>query len=252
MRIIDGHVHIGKWGEVFLNYETTVNQAVEVMKNSGIDAAVCMPADAEPNLKLLNESYDRKDFKFYFCAWLNPDDAELDKFLEDNLNKIHFFKVHPSLVRKKITDYSFEKYFKIAEQNKIPVIVHAGGWVQMSSFVFPLDVAEKHAELDIIIAHLGGSTPVMNIECANTLKERKLNNVYLGTESIREFDFVRRVAEIAGTDRIIFGSDYNLGLPEMYITVIDSLPFPMAEKEKIFSGNILKLIRKREEKIKTV
>ncbi len=49
MRIVDSHIHIGKWSNIFFNYESTVEEAVEVMKSSGVDAAVCMPADATRN-----------------------------------------------------------------------------------------------------------------------------------------------------------------------------------------------------------
>ena len=55
MKIIDGHVHIGRWSEVFLNYESTVGQAVEVMKESGVSSAVALPCDTFENEKLLND-----------------------------------------------------------------------------------------------------------------------------------------------------------------------------------------------------
>ena len=34
--IIDAHIHIGKWSKVFFNYESTVKEAIDVMKSSGV------------------------------------------------------------------------------------------------------------------------------------------------------------------------------------------------------------------------
>ena len=33
--IIDAHIHIGKWSDIFFNYESTVAQAIDVMKRFG-------------------------------------------------------------------------------------------------------------------------------------------------------------------------------------------------------------------------
>ena len=73
-------------------------------------------------------------------------------------------------------------------------------------------------------------------------KEKKYKNVYLGTESVREFYFVNELVHIVGADKVIFGSDYNLGLPLTYIPIVEALNIPSSDKELIFSGNILRLI----------
>ncbi len=74
------------------------------------------------------------------------------------------------------------------------------------------------------------------------MKNKKYKNVYLGTESVREFYFVNKVVHTVGAEKVIFGSDYNLGLPLTYIPIIESLDIPPSDKEMIFSGNILRLI----------
>jgi len=47
---------------------------------------------------------------------------------------------------------------------------------------------------------------------------------------------------LVGAEKVIFGSDYNIGLPKMYIPIIESLNISANEKELIFSGNILRLL----------
>lgn len=240
--IIDAHIHIGKWSNVFFNYESTVDEAIDVMKNSGVSAAVCMPADSTPNQKLFSETHDNPKFKFYYKAWINPDDRDLDDFLKKNLDDVSLFKIHPSIQRKRITDPAYDKYLQLAAEKRKPVVVHCGRWQEIASYKFPLEIAEKYPELILILAHLGGDSPALYLECAKEVKQQKYHNVYLGTESVREFYFVNKVVQTVGAEKIIFGSDYNLGLPKTYIPIVESLDIPESDKELIFSGNILRLI----------
>lgn len=242
MKIIDGHIHIGKWGEIFFNYESTIEQAIEVLKSSGIDAAVCLPANVTPNHILLEEIKKHNDFCFYFSPWINPDDKHLDGFLEKNIKDISILKFHPSVQRRKITDESYKKYIEFAVDNDKPIVVHCGRWQEIASYKFPLELIKKYPGLKIILAHLGGDQPGLYLECAKEVKALNNKNIFLGTESIREFYFVNEVVKTVGPEKVIFGSDYNLGLPEMYIPVIKSLKITDNEKELIFSGNILRLL----------
>ena len=67
MKIIDGHIHIGRWSSVFLNYETNINQAVNVMKEAGVSSAIALPCDTFENEKLLNDVKVSKRFYISFC-----------------------------------------------------------------------------------------------------------------------------------------------------------------------------------------
>jgi len=242
MKIIDAHIHIGKWSEIFLNYESTVSEAIKILKDSGVDSAVCMPADATTNEELFTQIYNNPDFKFYFNAWINPDDKNLDDFLKKNIDKISLFKFHPSIQKKRITDEYYDKYIRLAVEKEKPIVVHCGRWQEIASYKFPLELAERYPELILILAHLGGDQPWLYLQCAKDVKEKKYKNVYLGTESVREFYFVNKVVQTVGADKVIFGSDYNLGLPLTYIPIVESLNIPSSDKELIFSGNILRLI----------
>lgn len=243
MIIIDSHIHIGQWSDIFFKYNSTVDEAIAIMKKAGVSAAVCMPADNEPNEKLLNEVINNTHFKFYFNAWINPEDKTLDSFLDKHLKQISLFKIHPSIQRKRITDESYDKYLQLAAENKIPVIVHCGRWQEIASYKFCLEVSLKYPELIIILAHLGGDTPSLYLECASEVKKPEYKNVYLGTESVREYKFVEQAIKKAGAEKVIFGSDYNLCLPQTFIPVIENIDIPTEDKELIFSGNILRLLK---------
>lgn len=244
MKIIDAHIHIGKWSEIFLNLESTVDEAVTELKKSGVYEAICMPTDRTSNQELFDEIKSRTDYKFYFNAWINPLDKKLDSFLEKNLSEISFFKIHPSIDKRKITDESFQKYLKLASDNKIPVVVHCGRWKEMAGYEHCLEAARKLPDLRIILAHLGGDQPAICTQCAKDVVFGNFKNVYLGTESVREYYFVNEVVKTTGAEKVLFGSDYNLGLPSSYLPVIDRLKVSNEEKELIYSGNAMKLLQK--------
>lgn len=240
--IIDSHIHIGKWSEIFFNYESSVEEAIKTMKSSGINAAICMPSDNTSNSELFDQIRRVTEFKFYFNAWINPSDNNLDDFLNENLENVSLFKIHPSIQKLRITDPAYDKYLRIAAENNKPVIVHCGRWQEIAGYGFALEIAEKYEKLNLILAHMGGDQPSIVLSCAEEIRKRKLPNVYLGTESVREFYFVNEAVKKVGPEKVIFGSDYNLGLPGMYIPVIESLRLNSSDKELIFSGNILRLL----------
>ncbi len=244
MKIIDAHIHIGKWSEIFLNLESTVDEAVRELKKSGINEAICMPTDRTSNAELLSEIKNRKDYKFYFNAWINPLDKNLDDFLEKNISDIYFFKIHPSIDKRKITDAAFEKYLYLASEKKIPVVVHCGRWKEMAGYEICLEAADKFPDLRLILAHLGGDQPSICTQCARDVKDGGYKNVFLGTESVREYCFVNEVVNTLGAEKILFGSDYNLGLPASYLPIIDRLKISNEEKELIYSGNAMRLLQK--------
>jgi len=242
MRIIDAHIHIGKWSNIFYEYGSTVEQAVSVMKSSGVEAALCMPTDATSNEELFSRTRESCGFKFYYNAWIDPTDKNLDEFLERNINEISAFKIHPSIQRLKISDAAYDKYLRLASDTGKVIVVHCGRWQEMAGYKFPLEVALKFPDLKIILAHMGGDQPSLYLECAEEVKNKKYKNVYLGTESVREFYFMNLAVKKVGAEKVIFGSDYNLGLPLTYIPIVESLQISDEEKELIFSRNLLKLI----------
>lgn len=238
--IIDAHIHIGKWSEIFFNYESTVLQAIEVMKSSGVNAAVCMPADATDNEDLFSETYNNPDFKFYFKAWINPKDKKLDLFLEKNIDNISLLKFILLFKEQGSPMVPMISIFLASE--KKPVVVHCGRWQEIASYHYPLEFADKYPDLILILAHLGGDQPSLYLDCAKTIPDKKYKNVYLGTESVREFYFVNKVVNTVGAEKVIFGSDYNLGLPLTYIPIIETFDIPAPDKDFILLGNILRLM----------
>lgn len=121
-------------------------------------------------------------------------------------------------------------------------------------------VLERYPELNFIVSHLGGAIPylaerVQNCyeaypECQKNISgpaKDYLKKFYYDTVSFFEPALICAHAFV-GADHMILGSDYPhvIGDIREAVTSIEALKISDAEKEKIFSGNILKLMHKDE------
>jgi predicted TIM-barrel fold metal-dependent hydrolase len=97
-------------------------------------------------------------------------------------------------------------------------------------------------ELRIICAHWGGGLPFYALmpEVASAL-----TNTFFDTAAtlfLYRPTIFRHVAEIAGADKILFGSDYPLMSPRRVIAQIESLGFPQETETMILEDNARRLL----------
>jgi predicted TIM-barrel fold metal-dependent hydrolase len=94
----------------------------------------------------------------------------------------------------------------------------------------------------IVGAHWGGGLPFYAL-----MPEVKaaLKNVYFDTAAsplLYSPDIYRRVIELVGEDKILFGTDYPLLKAGRYFKEIDSLRLPPATSKEILGGNAARLL----------
>jgi predicted TIM-barrel fold metal-dependent hydrolase len=75
-----------------------------------------------------------------------------------------------------------------------------------------------------------------------SVRRARLANVFLGIEGVREYWAVQRAVDDLGADRVIFGSDYPLGHPRMYLGLVDALRLSEEQRGLVLGGNILRLL----------
>ncbi|MDD5289054.1 MAG: amidohydrolase family protein [Dehalococcoidales bacterium] len=97
-------------------------------------------------------------------------------------------------------------------------------------------------DLKLVCAHWGGGLPFYALmpEVRTALK-----NVYFDTAAspfIYTPQIYGQVAQLAGADKILFGSDYPLISPKRYFREIDSLELPAITRRKILGGNAQNLL----------
>ncbi|MBM4388440.1 MAG: amidohydrolase family protein [Deltaproteobacteria bacterium] len=243
--IIDGHVHVGRWAiENFSACSTTLEESAGLLASLGFGGALVMTTDTGNNESLLAElkGYGGA-LRLFFAFWVNPFGRGNFRLLEREKGNVSALKFHPSFLKTPATSPLIEGYFKFAEREKLPCIIHCGRWKEIADFRIALSAAERYGA-DFILSHMGGDSPEIVSECVKTVKERGLPNVYLGTESIREYWLVQTALDTLGADRLIFGSDYNLNHPLSFVAVINALKCGDGDRKKILGENLLSLFRR--------
>jgi predicted TIM-barrel fold metal-dependent hydrolase len=244
--VIDGHIHWGRWRPEREGWPgATLDEIRAALARSGIDGAVLMPTDEADNVGLA-EALAPNPEGFHFFAWLDPHHVDRTMtFLEEHRGHVAGLKVHPSLERLRVDDPAWTPFLEFADRWRLPVIVHCGRWQEMASWKFCLTVAERHPDASIIIAHMGGDLPTLQQECSLEVAHRGLPNVYLGTESIREYYSLRIALDRLGPERILFGSDYPLGWPAAYLAVFDGALPSEEERRLVLGANLLRLMQRK-------
>jgi len=244
--VIDGHVHWGRWRPEREGWPgATMDEIRVALARSGIDGAVIMPTDEADNEGLAEALAPNPD-GFHFFAWLDPHHPDRTmETLERHRGHLAGLKVHPSLERLRVDDAAWAPFLEFADEWRLPVIVHCGRWQEMASWKFCLTVAERHPEAAIIIAHMGGDLPTLQQDCSLEVQRRALPNVYLGTESIREYYSLRIALDRLGPERILFGSDFPLGWPAAYLAVFDGALPSEEERRLVLGANLLRLIQQK-------
>lgn len=245
--IVDGHIHWGTWKPERIGWPGAgIAEIADALDRSGVDQAALMPTDTADNDGLADAIAADGSGRFHLFPWATPHDPDRTlEFLDRRGSQVAGLKFHPSLERVRVDDPLWRPFLDYAERHRLPVVIHAGRWQEMSSWRICLDVAERHPEASIITAHMGGDTPDLQQECSAAMAERRLPNAYLGTESIREYYSLRIALDRLGPERILFGSDYPLGWPAAYLAVLDGARPTAEERGLVLGGTFARLIGRR-------
>ncbi len=247
--IVDAHVHVGSWADpAFFDRKATFEETLNELGRSGVEGAYLFPTDRKENRNLLERirrhERDRSSFRCWFFPWVDPGDFSTMAFLEEERAGIHGLKIHPSYDRLPVTDPAFDPFFEFASLRGLPVVIHCGRWQEVAGFRFALDRAAESPEIPVVLSHLGGDLPVLQVEAFRQVVDRKLDNVLFGTESVREYWNLERGVRELGACRFLFGSDYSLGHPSLYRTVLDLCRITEEERRMILGGNALNLMER--------
>ncbi len=150
-------------------------------------------------------------------------------------------KLHPDIQRFKIDDYRCLKIYELCEQEGLPILMHTGD--SRYDFSNPnrlLPVLQIYTGLTVIGAHLGGWS--VWDEATETLAG--LPNLYVDCSSCMPFmpsEKVRTVIRRYGAERVLFGSDYPMFLPDRELTAFMALGLTEEENRLILHDNACRL-----------
>ena len=233
--IVDVHSHYGKWP--FPMRGTGVEFTLELMRQRGISKTIMSSSYAivydfvEGNAEMAQAIEGHPELLGYVTVNPNYFDASCRE-LEKYYRKPNFVgaKIHPAYCRRLINSPQNKVLVrKIAEYGR-PLLIHTYGSGAPAQI---LDLASECPKLPIIMGH-GGADAWR--EAADVVKQAE--NVYMEfCCSVLETDKVRRTIEIAGADRILFGSDLDLIHPGFIAGVYEEAGLSQAEKEKVLCKN---------------
>ena len=249
----------------FADYDSFKEGLTEMMDCAKLDYAVVLATD----FSLVNEGRMTND---EYMQWLYDQCQVDDRLLlftgvdanhKDAIEKIERYYDRYEPVGMKVypasgfypNDPKYEQYWSKIEELGLPVTVHAG------MALAPLDekychpnylsaVAERHPDLKIIVAHLGGK---FHDELIPLMQEHE--NVYTDCSALQGWmpdgkDTIRqRLDEVTSLfpDRVVFGSDFplyeNHTTCSRFIEIIRSLDFGNdGVKDKLLGDNMARLL----------
>lgn len=257
--ILDAHTHIG-FGKLIT---AKPKQLIASLNNARIDGAIVFAGDinACPTEKLLKEItvYRKKLFPVGSVSPYSdkkPSFVKIERWLKER--KIYGLKFYPGYESFYPYDAVVEPYLKILERFRQPAVFHTGDTYNIAEgarlrFAMPLhidEIAVRHPNLPIIIAHMGNPWLLDGAEVAF-----KNDNVYYDCsgwvygafKAADRAHFRRRLGEIRGYTgsfkKMLFGTDWPVSNQKSYVAFIQSLPFRRKERAMILAQNAIDIFR---------
>lgn len=190
-KIIDSHVHVGKWSEngkqrdytkdldTFtkspLGNGDTVERAIAsnldcMTYRDGVDKIEFLSDEIVGNKRLL-ELADKNPVlaPLATCQPGYGNSDNIKKLIEENPNRFVGLKFHPEQLKIPANDSRYYEYMKMASQQNLPCLFHSartfdvdysgGGIGKASEFSNPMQIyelARKYKDVPVIMAHWGG------------------------------------------------------------------------------------------------
>jgi len=243
--IIDSHVHIGKTEKTERFW--TLNSYAEYMDSHGIGKAVVMPnisseiPFADLNHDLLTEylvCYGQSRYNLLYLIDIHGTLQQIEKYSE----LVSGLKYHPSVLQVSADDARFYRWVDIALEKDWPILVHCGR-DPMSHIQHLINVAKKVPQAKLIAAHMGGNSTELIERAISSIKEERVDNVYLDTSNGKLPWLIDKAVNILGEERILFGSDEPYADVRVAKYLIELTTISTEAKECIFYKNVERVFR---------
>lgn len=257
--IIDSHTHvypdkiaqkaadsIGQFYNINMHLDGSVSTLLKTMETSGVSKSlICSAALTPDRVATINNfiaaTVQAHPDKLMGLMTLHPDmedpKAEVERAMQMGLKGV---KLHPDMQKFALDDPICDQMYAACE-GVCPMLLHTGDkrYRYSNPDMIPR-VLEKFPNLTLICAHMGGYSEWE--EAAKCLAD---TNVYVDCSSTffaLEKEKVLELFDLFGEDRILFGSDYPMWHMGDEIKTLLSLGLSETALNKIFSGNIMKIL----------
>jgi uncharacterized protein len=240
---IDTENHIGKFrGDpyTFLGHGVEPEDLEALLDQYGFDMAVVVPATEQfadnKGLAKVTAAHPR----LIGFALINPyaDDggvSELERAVGDW--GMRGIKLMPLRHAYEIDGDQPRRLMKRAEElGPLPVNIHSGG-----HFCLPWQIAALAREfptVPIIMDHMGDRYYLDG--AINVAKEQA--NIFLQTSIVAMPGYIRLAVDAVGADRVIYGSDYPSGHPEIMLATIRLANLAPADEALVLGENFARIL----------
>ena len=259
MEIIDSHCHIypekiakkavnaiGDFYGIEMERNGTAKELNELLIQNGVSKAVIHSTATKPeqvpsiNDFIINTVNTYDNFIGYGTMHAYYDDLE-SEYKKIKKGGLKGLKIHPDFQKINIDDKVMDTIYELVS-DEMPILFHIGD--KTKDFSNPerlLNVLKRFPKLKPIAAHLGGYQKWN--ESAQLFKGRE---VWFDTCSSFEYltdDAILSIINSQGIEKILFATDYPMWNFDNEYKRLISLGLDDSSLEKIFSGNIKKLLK---------
>lgn len=258
--IIDAHCHIypdkiaekaslatGRFYGIGISYDGKVSTLLDVGKKAGIDKFIVQSVATTPKQvasinRFIHDTVECNKGTMFGLGTLHPDSSDIkgdvEYLIELGLGGV---KLHPDIQGFKLDDYRCLKIYEICEENGLPILIHTGDsrydYSNPNRLVPILDIYDR---LIVVGAHFGGWS--MWERAALELYEKP--NFFVDCSSsfyALSDEQIKKIISEYGTDRVLFGTDYPMWIPDAEVRRLLSLGYGKQDFDKISWQNAVKV-----------
>jgi len=241
--VIDANVFIG---DSLYENSLGLQKLLEMMRQSGVEKAVVRPLkppdfDFDRANRFISE-LQRTHPNLIGFGRVNPllrqaPEQALTAVQEYDLRGIH---LHPWEENYQINSAKVDRVVEALEA-QVPIYVSAG-YPVVSHPLQVQDLADRHPETTFIATH-GGQQDISGMSFDDALiMARESQNVCFDVSGVYRRDFIELLVEQAGEERIVFGSCTPYMDMAFEIVRIRSTHLGLEIKDRIFQGNINRIL----------
>ncbi len=236
----------------------TAEKLIDSMDDAGIDMSVVLNigwrslefcAMTNDYIMEMAAKYPKRLVAFCSVPQLSAPEciAEIDRCIKGGTRGIG--ELRPDIERDLMDEYGIACALEIMKANKLTLLFHStepvGHDYPGKDFITPAILEtfiNQFPGIDIICAHWGGGLPFYHLMPE---VKRAFVHVYYDSAAspfLYSPPVYKVVAELAGADKILFGSDYPVISQKRLLREINAIDMSAADKESFLSGNAAKLL----------
>lgn len=260
--IVDCHVHVNNYDDETVHaLDRSVDLLVRTMRRNRVDLALILTSyTVTPGRPSTRQVVDAVRDLPYLSVVAGLDFTSFDKDtlveLADYVRegKVCGLKLYPGYQPFYPSDARWEPAYAFAAEHKIPVMIHTGDTYSVKGklkYAHPLhvdEVAVDHPDVQFVICHLGNPwiRDCMEVVYKNPNVYADISGLTLGAFEDRFEVYMRKQLQemmLFGVEPsyVMFGTDWPIASMESYITFMQELAIPEADKRKILADNAVQL-----------